>query len=133
MKTIDPTAFESIYAGQPRWETGRPQRAILDVADRVTGSVLDAGCGTGENALFFAGRGQKVTGIDFLPEPISLAKRKAAGRGPSGPGEASPAGAGGESGPGRWWRATSGERLIGAPNAKGASGPLSRYCGRGLG
>jgi len=51
------------------------------VADRITGSVLDAGCGTGENALFLASRGQKVTGIDFLAEPITLAKQKAAERG----------------------------------------------------
>jgi cyclopropane fatty-acyl-phospholipid synthase-like methyltransferase len=43
--------------------------------------VLDAGCGTGENALFFAGRGQRVTGIDFLPEPIRLARQKVAERG----------------------------------------------------
>jgi SAM-dependent methyltransferase len=75
------SSFENIYAGQPRWEIGRPQKAILDVADRITGSVLDAGCGTGENALYFAGRGQKVTGIDFLAEPIQRAKEKAAERG----------------------------------------------------
>jgi len=74
-------SFENLYAGQPRWEIGRPQRAILYVADQITGSVLDAGCGTGENALFFASRGQKVTGIDFLPEPITIAKQKAAARG----------------------------------------------------
>ena len=77
----DRSSFENIYAGQPRWEIGRPQRALLDVADRITGSVLDAGCGTGENALFFASRGQKVTGIDFLAEPINRAKQKAAERG----------------------------------------------------
>jgi 2-polyprenyl-3-methyl-5-hydroxy-6-metoxy-1,4-benzoquinol methylase len=71
------SSFENIYAGQPRWEIGRPQKAILAVADKITGSVLDAGCGTGENALFFASRGQKVTGIDFLAEPISRAKQKA--------------------------------------------------------
>jgi cyclopropane fatty-acyl-phospholipid synthase-like methyltransferase len=51
------------------------------VADRIIGSVLDAGCGSGENALFFASRGQKVTGIDFLAEPVTLAKQKAAERG----------------------------------------------------
>ena len=50
----DRSSFESIYAGQPRSETGRPQRALLDVADRITGSVLDAGYGTSENALYFA-------------------------------------------------------------------------------
>jgi SAM-dependent methyltransferase len=63
------------------WDIGRPQKAFLDVADQITGSFLDAGCGTGDNALFFASRGQKVTGIDFLEEPIKRAKQKAAERG----------------------------------------------------
>jgi len=75
------SSFENLYAGQPRWEIGRPQKAIIDVADQISGSLLDAGCGTGENALFFAERGCKVTGIDFLPEPVTIAKRKAAERG----------------------------------------------------
>lgn len=81
MPVHDRSSFDSLYAGQPRWEIGRPQKAILDVADRIAGSVLDAGCGTGENALYFASRGQKVTGIDFLAEPITIAKRKAIERG----------------------------------------------------
>ena len=81
MPVHDRSSFENLYAGQPRWEIGRPQKALLAVADRITGAVLDAGCGTGENALFFAGRGQTVTGIDFLAEPITIAKRKAAERG----------------------------------------------------
>jgi cyclopropane fatty-acyl-phospholipid synthase-like methyltransferase len=50
------------------------------VADRISGSVLDAGCGTGDTALFLAGRGCQVTGIDFLDVPIQRAKQKAAGR-----------------------------------------------------
>ncbi len=79
--TIDRTTFESIYAGQPPWEIGRPQKEFISVANQITGSILDAGCGTGENALFFASRGQKVTGIDFLAEPINLAKQKATERG----------------------------------------------------
>jgi 2-polyprenyl-3-methyl-5-hydroxy-6-metoxy-1,4-benzoquinol methylase len=77
----DRTTFETAYAGQARWDIDRPQRAFLDVADRITGSVLDAGCGTGENALWFAARGCQVTGIDYLEEPIRRAKRKAAERG----------------------------------------------------
>src|SRR2546423_7676146 len=77
----DRSTFESAYAGQAPWEIGRPQRAFLDAADRIAGSVLDAGCGTGENALDFAGRGRTVTGIDFLEEPIARARRKAAERG----------------------------------------------------
>jgi SAM-dependent methyltransferase len=79
--TIDRTIFESIYAGQPRWDIGRPQKAFMDVADQITGSILDSGCGTGENAFFFAIRGHKVTGIDFLAEPIKIAKQKATERG----------------------------------------------------
>ena len=66
MPVHDCSSFESLYTGQPRWEIGKPQRALLDVADKITGSVLDSGCGTEKNALFFANRGQKVTGIDFL-------------------------------------------------------------------
>src|SRR3954466_9312789 len=58
--------FESMYAGK---------------ADRVTGAVLDAGCGTGENALYFAGRGHPVLGIDFLERPIREARRKTQERG----------------------------------------------------
>ena len=81
MPVHDRRSFECLYAGQPRWEIGRPQKALLDVADRITGSVLDAGCGTGENALFLASRGQRVTGIDFLAESITIANRKAVERG----------------------------------------------------
>jgi cyclopropane fatty-acyl-phospholipid synthase-like methyltransferase len=62
---------------------GRPQKTFLDMADQITGSILDAGCGTGENALYFASRGCKVTGIDFLAEPIKRAKQKATERGVS--------------------------------------------------
>ena len=77
----DRTTFEAMYAGQAPWDIGRPQNPFLDVTDRITGSILDAGCGTGENALFFASRGHKVTGIDFLEEPIRRARRKATERG----------------------------------------------------
>ena len=40
------TDFEAAYAGQAPWDIGRPQQAFLAVADRVAGSVLNAGCGT---------------------------------------------------------------------------------------
>jgi SAM-dependent methyltransferase len=77
----DRSTFEQIYAGQAPWDIGRPQKPFLDVADRISGSILDAGCGTGDTALFFAARGHRVTGIDFLEVPIERAKRKAAERG----------------------------------------------------
>jgi cyclopropane fatty-acyl-phospholipid synthase-like methyltransferase len=72
----DRTTFERAYAERPPWDIGGPQRAFVEVADRVRGEVLDAGCGTGENALFFAERGHPVLGFDFLEGPIHEAKRK---------------------------------------------------------
>ncbi len=81
MPVIDRSGFEKLYAGTPRWDIDRPQKAFLDVAGQVTGSILDSGCGTGEIALHFASRGHRVTGIDFLAEPIQRAKQKAAERG----------------------------------------------------
>jgi len=77
----DRSTFEAIYAGQAPWDIGKPQKPFIDVADRITGSLLDAGCGTGDTALFFAARGCKVTGIDFLEVPIQRALRKAKERG----------------------------------------------------
>src|ERR1022692_629993 len=77
----DKSTFASLYSGQAPWDIGRPQKTFLDAADQITGSILDAGCGTGDNALYFAGRGHDVTGIDFLEEPIKRAKRKAEERG----------------------------------------------------
>ena len=79
----DKNTFASLYAGQAPWDIGRPQKAFLDVADQIAGVILDAGCGTGDNALYFAIRGHRVTGIDFLEEPIQQATRKAAERGMS--------------------------------------------------
>lgn len=65
MPVPDRNTFESAYAGQAPWDIGKPQKALIDVADQITRSILDAGCGTGENALFFAKLGHKVTGIDY--------------------------------------------------------------------
>jgi SAM-dependent methyltransferase len=79
--SVDRATFEDLYAGKAPWDTGKPQGTIAAVADRVTGPVLDAGCGTGEHALFFAARGHRVTGIDFVEEAIRRARAKAAERG----------------------------------------------------
>jgi cyclopropane fatty-acyl-phospholipid synthase-like methyltransferase len=73
--------FISSYAGQAPWDIGKAQPAFERAAEKIVGSVLDAGCGTGENALFLASRGHAVTGFDFIEEPIARARRKAADRG----------------------------------------------------
>jgi SAM-dependent methyltransferase len=45
------------------------------------GDVLDAGCGTGENALHLASLGLPVLGVDVAPTALSLARENAAARG----------------------------------------------------
>src|SRR5580704_16647054 len=41
-------------------------------------AVLDIGCGTGFLGLEFAARGHRVTGLDFAPAMLALARQKAA-------------------------------------------------------
>ena len=75
--------FDSAYRGRPPWDIGRPQKEFVELVRRgeISGSVLDIGCGTGENALFYAGEGYEVWGIDSVPLAIQKAREKAAGRG----------------------------------------------------
>lgn len=74
--------FEDMYAtNAPPWDIGKAQAKFAAEAGRLSGSILDAGCGTGENALFFASRGHAVTGMDFLDAPVAAARRKATERG----------------------------------------------------
>jgi 2-polyprenyl-3-methyl-5-hydroxy-6-metoxy-1,4-benzoquinol methylase len=42
------------------------------------GRALDLGCGTGTNAITLAQHGWRTTGVDFVPEAIGAARRKAA-------------------------------------------------------
>jgi cyclopropane fatty-acyl-phospholipid synthase-like methyltransferase len=79
--SIDRATFENFYGGPAPWDIGKPQRPFAALADRLSGPILDAGCGTGENALFFAARGHRVVGIDFVEEAIRRARAKAAERG----------------------------------------------------
>ena len=80
-KVRDRSTFETAYAGKAPWDIGKPQSAIAESVDLVTSPVLDAGCGTGENALFLAARGHQVTGIDFVDQAIRMARHKANERG----------------------------------------------------
>jgi len=75
--------FTQAYEGTPPWDIGRPQGAFvaLSAAGRIQGAVLDAGCGTGENALYLAVMGFAVTGIDAVPAAIAKAQAKADERG----------------------------------------------------
>ena len=79
---MDRQLFEKMYQGQAPWDTGRPQPAIINLAEagQIRGSVLDVGCGTGENVLYLAAKGHDSWGLDFLPLVIERANAKAAQR-----------------------------------------------------
>jgi len=64
------------------WDIGHPQPAIVRLASRAafTGPVLDAGCGTGENALHVASLGFSVLGVDVAETALAIARKKAKDR-----------------------------------------------------
>jgi SAM-dependent methyltransferase len=73
----------SYYDGPAPWDVGRPQPTVARLAleGRFTGTVLDAGCGTGENSLLIAALGLPVLGVDVAETALSIGREKAAERG----------------------------------------------------
>src|SRR5262245_6278864 len=65
--------------GPPPWDIGRPQPAVVRLASQggFAGVVLDAGCGTGENALLVASLGLSVLGVDVAETALAIARQKA--------------------------------------------------------
>lgn len=73
----------SYQGGRAPWDVGRAQPAVVRVASEggFTAAVLDAGCGTGENALYIASLGLPVLGFDVAETALAIARAKAADRG----------------------------------------------------
>jgi SAM-dependent methyltransferase len=73
----------SYHNGPAPWDIGRPQPAIVRLASQggFAGAVLDAGCGTGENALHVASLGLSVLGVDVAQTALAIARAKAEDRG----------------------------------------------------
>lgn len=73
----------SYHQGPAPWDVGRAQPAIVRLASEggFAGAVLDAGCGTGENALHVASLGLQVLGVDVAETAVAIAREKAAARG----------------------------------------------------
>ena len=76
--------FHEVYrAGRAAWCIGRAQPVVLDRLERGwfdAGPVLDAGCGTGENAVAIAAErpGLEILAVDAVPEALSRAAEVAA-------------------------------------------------------
>ncbi len=78
-----PHDWDSSYAGpSPPWDIGRPQPAVVRLAEAgaLVDAVLDAGCGTGEHTILAARYSARVLGIDVSPRAIEIARGKAAER-----------------------------------------------------
>ncbi|GAA2095369.1 hypothetical protein GCM10009801_64100 [Streptomyces albiaxialis] len=94
-ETMAAVDFDAFYQGKPfvegldmafetpPWVLGEPQPVVVDLESTgaLSGHVLDAGCGTGDNALFLASRGHRVTGFDASPAALDQAGKKARERG----------------------------------------------------
>jgi ubiquinone/menaquinone biosynthesis C-methylase UbiE len=74
------SSWEDAYKTVPPWDVGRPQPVFVELvrAGELNGDrVLDVGCGTGENALYLAGNGFSVIGVDLSSRAIAAARAKA--------------------------------------------------------
>jgi len=70
--------FSLAYYQKPVWDTGiSPPELLSFIATHTPGRALDAGCGTGTNVITLAKSGWQVTGVDFAPRAIQIAKKKA--------------------------------------------------------
>jgi 2-polyprenyl-3-methyl-5-hydroxy-6-metoxy-1,4-benzoquinol methylase len=57
---------------------GANPHVIRETADLVRGSALDAGCGAGSEAIWLAGQGWRVTGVDISATALAEAVDRAA-------------------------------------------------------
>ena len=75
--------FRAAYlVGFKPWDSGVPPPELVAVVEGsdalLPQKALDLGCGTGTNSIYMARHGWDVTGIDFVPRAVTVAKRKAA-------------------------------------------------------
>jgi SAM-dependent methyltransferase len=70
--------FNLWYFRRPPWDRGISPPELFDfISKHPAGRAIDLGCGTATNVITLAQHGWQVTGIDFAPRAIQIAKRKA--------------------------------------------------------
>ena len=69
--------FQYLYFHKPPWDTGISPPELLEfIQTHSPGRAIDIGCGTGTNLITLAEAGWEVTGVDFAPRAIKMARRK---------------------------------------------------------
>jgi SAM-dependent methyltransferase len=69
--------FNLWYFRNPPWDSGiTPPELFEFIQSHPAGRAIDIGCGTGTNVITLAKTGWQVTGFDFAPRAIQIAKRK---------------------------------------------------------
>jgi SAM-dependent methyltransferase len=69
--------FNLWYFRKPPWDSGiSPPELIEFITRHPAGKAIDLGCGTGTNVITLAKAGWQVTGVDFAPRAIRMAKKK---------------------------------------------------------
>ncbi|MGE5377832.1 MAG: class I SAM-dependent methyltransferase, partial [Bacteroidota bacterium] len=69
--------FQFSYYQKPPWDTGiSPPELIEFIQTHTPGRAIDIGCGTGTNVMTLVHAGWQVTGVDYAPRAIRLAKQK---------------------------------------------------------
>jgi len=69
--------FQYMYFRQPPWDTGISPPELLEfIQTHSAGKAIDLGCGTGTNIITLVRSGWRVTGVDFAPRAIKLARQK---------------------------------------------------------
>ena len=71
--------FNLWYLRRPPWDSGiSPPELLQFIESHPPGRAIDIGCGTGTNVITLARAGWQVTGIDFIPRAIQMARKKTA-------------------------------------------------------
>ncbi len=71
--------FSLWYFFHPPWDSGISPPELLEfISEHPAGRAIDLGCGTGTNVITLAQHGWQVTGVDFAPRAIHIARQKLA-------------------------------------------------------